>query len=276
MRSLVGTLLWLLAPVVLSAQSAGLGSDPADVWRANLNGRLDRDIAQLTAGPQLARPVAPKVGRDDRDGAVPRFVSFPKVRGPEDPAWLPAIAGVFRSQGLPAELVGIAAVESKFDPDALSSKGARGLWQLMPETARRYGLVVNTSRDERTDPLKSTIAAAQYLKALYAQFRDWPLVLAAYNSGEGRLQQSLERVRARDFWTLSRNLALPDETRRYVPAVLARLGISPRSLSLPLAPTQASPSHEPQLLAPSRGSLTQTQVVFAMTSPRFDTSANTE
>jgi membrane-bound lytic murein transglycosylase D len=127
---------------------------------------------------------------------------------------------------LPAQLVSVAAVESGFDARALSPKGARGLWQLMPETARRYGLLVDSRRDERLDPVKSTHAAAQYLKDLHAQFADWPLTLAAYNAGEGRVERALERLGARDFWTLSRVAALPDETRRYVPAVLARVTAS--------------------------------------------------
>jgi membrane-bound lytic murein transglycosylase D len=96
----------------------------------------------------------------------------------------------------------------------------------MPETARRYGLVVDSQRDERLDPVKSTRAAAQYLRDLYAQFQDWPLALAAYNAGEDRVERALERSNARDFWTLSRYAGVPDETRRYVPAVLARVTAS--------------------------------------------------
>jgi membrane-bound lytic murein transglycosylase D len=96
----------------------------------------------------------------------------------------------------------------------------------MPETARRYGLVVDSRRDERLDPLKATHAAAQYLGDLHAEFQDWPLALAAYNAGEDRVERALEQLGARDFWTLSRFAAVPHETRRYVPAVLARVEAS--------------------------------------------------
>lgn len=133
------------------------------------------------------------------------------------------LAGILRAHGLPPSLLGVAAVESGFNPAALSPKGARGLWQLMPETARRYGLAVEPGRDDRLDPVKSTHAAARYMNDLYAQFQDWPLALAAYNAGENRVERALERRGAGDFWTLSRLAALPEETRRYVPTVLAKL-----------------------------------------------------
>jgi membrane-bound lytic murein transglycosylase D len=123
--------------------------------------------------------------------------------------------------------VGVVAVESNFNPLALSPKGARGLWQLMPETARRYGLLVEPLKDERTDPVKSTFAAAAYMKDLYTQFQDWPLALAAYNAGEDRVARAMSRTGARDFWTLRRRAALPDETLRYVPAVLAKVESRP-------------------------------------------------
>jgi membrane-bound lytic murein transglycosylase D len=134
------------------------------------------------------------------------------------------VLGILRAHGLPEELIAVVAVESGFRPSVLSPKGARGLWQLMPETARRYGLAVGREADERLDPLKSTHAAARYLSDLYAQFADWPLALAAYNAGEQRVERALSRMGARDFWTLARHAALPKETRAYVPAVLSRAG----------------------------------------------------
>jgi membrane-bound lytic murein transglycosylase D len=90
----------------------------------------------------------------------------------------------------------------------------------MPDTARRYGLVVTASLDERLDPFKSTRAAARYLRDLYTQFGNWPLALAAYNAGEDTVQRAVERTSTRDFSSIARAGMLPLETRSYVPAVL--------------------------------------------------------
>lgn len=131
------------------------------------------------------------------------------------------IRTVLRSEGIPAELIAVPRVESGFNPLALSPKGARGLWQLMPSTARRFGLQINGMLDERIDPVRSTIAAAQYLKELHQRWGDWALALAAYNAGEGRVERALRISGARDFATLAKLRLLPYETELYVPSVLA-------------------------------------------------------
>ncbi len=122
---------------------------------------------------------------------------------------------------IPIEALSIALIESGFNPRALSPKGARGIWQLMPDTARRYGLVVAPGNDHRMRPERSTRAAARYLRDLYQMFGDWKLALAAYNAGEGRVARAIERAGVRDFDELARRRLLPIETRNYVPAVLA-------------------------------------------------------
>ena len=130
---------------------------------------------------------------------------------------------VFREEGVPVALLRIAQVESNWKPFALSPKGAFGLWQLMPVTARRYGLRVDALGDDRADVDKSTRAAARYLRDLHLRFSDWALALAAYNAGEEAVQRAMERGASRDFWNLSGRKLLPAETRAYVPAVLAAL-----------------------------------------------------
>jgi len=153
----------------------------------------------------------------------------------------PLVLQVLRDEGLPAQLLAVPLVESGFNPAALSPKGARGLWQLMPETARRFGLNPDGPRDERLDPRRSTVAAARYLKELYALWGDWALALAAYNAGEQRVQQALARSPAANFGTLASLGLLPEETRNYVPAVLAA---ARRIRSLSLGTGKQHPSRE--------------------------------
>jgi len=127
---------------------------------------------------------------------------------------------VFAAQKLPTALVWVAEVESGFDARARSPVGAAGLFQLMPATAKRYGLKTWPS-DQRLDPEDSARAAAQYLKHLHAQFKDWRLALAAYNAGEGTVQKLLERRKAKTFDAIATHL--PAETQMYVPKVEAVL-----------------------------------------------------
>ncbi len=131
------------------------------------------------------------------------------------------VLSILEREGLPRELLAVPLIESGFDLFAESPKGARGLWQLMPDTARRYGLNPDGPFDERLDPFRSTIAAARYLKDLYGLWGDWALALAAYNAGEGRVGRALAASPSRDFSTLASHGLLPQETRAYVPAVLA-------------------------------------------------------
>ena len=132
--------------------------------------------------------------------------------------FLPVLEPILRNEGVPAGLAAVVFVESRGQATALSPKGARGIWQFMPDTARHYGLIVTPELDERLDVYKSTRAAARYLRDLHTQFESWPLALAAYNSGEDTVQRAIDRTSTRDFASVSR--MLPLETRRYVPAVL--------------------------------------------------------
>ncbi len=127
---------------------------------------------------------------------------------------------------LPRGLAYLPVIESAYVPSVTSRAGAHGIWQFMPETARDYGLRVDWWVDERADPERSTRAAASYLKDLYRQFNDWPLALAAYNAGPGRIRRAMEATGATTFWQLLDNAAVPKETRGYVPTFFATLAIA--------------------------------------------------
>jgi membrane-bound lytic murein transglycosylase D len=144
-------------------------------------------------------------------------------RRPPDPrseTVVPRLKPIFAAEGVPAELVWLAEVESGFDPSARSPAGAVGLYQLMPETAKWLGLSV-WPRDERLDAERNARAAARYLRQLHGQFGDWRLTLAAYNAGPGRVRRLLEREGARSFDEIATKL--PAETQMYVPKVEATL-----------------------------------------------------
>lgn len=121
---------------------------------------------------------------------------------------------------LPLELKYLPVIESALNPMATSTQGATGLWQFMLRTGQVYGLKVNSLVDERRDPIKSTRAAARYLKDLYDIYQDWNLVLAAYNCGPGTINKAIRRAGGdKDFWEIYNYL--PKETRGYVPAFIA-------------------------------------------------------
>jgi membrane-bound lytic murein transglycosylase D len=103
-------------------------------------------------------------------------------------------------------------IESGFDPVAVSRAGAKGLWQFMAPTARQYGLRVDRWLDERLDPEKATVAAANYLSDLYKIFGSWELVQAAYNAGEMKVLRAIQGTGTRDFWSLTGSRFLRDET----------------------------------------------------------------
>jgi peptidoglycan lytic transglycosylase D len=126
---------------------------------------------------------------------------------------------VFNSYGLPQELKYLAVIESELNTKALSHVGARGAWQLMPETARILSLKITRKYDERTHFYKSTVAAAKYLRDLHAQFNDWLLVIASYNSGPGKVLDAIKKSGSRNFWKMQNYL--PAETRGHVKRFIA-------------------------------------------------------
>jgi membrane-bound lytic murein transglycosylase D len=147
------------------------------------------------------------------------------------------IVQTFREESVPRDLMYLAQVESLFMPNALSRAMARGIWQFTKGTAVRYGLRVDRYIDERSDPEKSTRAAARYLNDLYAMFHDWNLVLAAYNWGEGAIQKLVDKSGVSDFWNLANSKRkMPEETKNHVPLIMASiiLARNPEKYGLPV------------------------------------------
>ena len=143
-------------------------------------------------------------------------------------AYKPLVEQIFVEWGLPKELIYLSLVESGFNPRAYSRARASGPWQFIKSTGRIYGLRVNWYVDERRDPIKSTVAAARHLRDLYDLFGSWPLALAAYNAGAGKIGRAIAKTGTRDFWTIARTRYIRRETKHYVPRFMAAMIIATR------------------------------------------------
>ena len=198
--------------------------------------------------------------------------------------YLPHIREVFRQQGIPEEVAYLAIVESGFNPNAVSTSGAVGVWQFMPYTGIRYGLSYGWWVDERRDPYKATRAAADYLQKLYGDFGDWHLALAAYNAGEGKISRALEGTGADSFFDLrTKNhmldgkAQLKDETRQYVPKFIAVCKImrNLESLGFTRPDYSCSPRLEPLRVKPGTDLMALAQAMgqnwndFSANNPAF-------
>ena len=206
-------------------------------YAAWLRTRLDYfDVAEqfeLTIPPPKVEPGQPPKPRPNPSPERQRQVwekQLEKRPAPQGAvAWAERLKPVFAAQHVPSQLVWLAEVESSFDPHARSPVGAAGLFQLMPQTAQSLGLSLRP-QDQRLEPIPSAKAAAQYLKRLYGRFESWPLALAAYNAGEGRVNELLNRYHTRTFDGIATHL--PAETQMYVPKVNATIE---RRTGVPLA-----------------------------------------
>ncbi len=155
--------------------------------------------------------------------------------------YFPVFEQALEAEGLPLELKYLPIIESGLNPNAVSRMGAAGLWQFMYSTGKMYGLQINSLTDERRDPIKSSQAAAKFLKSLYNMFGDWNLAIAAYNCGPGNVRKAIARSGySKDFWKIYYHL--PRETRSYVPIFMAanyvmtyhaEHGICPAELDFP-------------------------------------------
>jgi membrane-bound lytic murein transglycosylase D len=199
---------------------------PYALWLKNRLDYLDvADRLRLIIPPPRPRPGQPTPRRHEPTPQKERevWVSEISARSYPDNArpYLPKLKSIFAAEHVPTELVWIAEVESSFDPRVRSPAGAAGLFQLMPATAKRYGLRTGWPLDQRLTVQPSAQAAAHYLRDLHRRFKDWRLALAAYNAGEGTVENLLASRKARTYDEIAGRL--PIETQMYVPKVEATL-----------------------------------------------------
>ncbi len=222
--------------VIVAGTALAGGNDPFAAYESSIDAQLTRILenqrSNAPAGPESREPAPASVAENSREaqnvlpGPVPAGQATALGRLQR---LRPALERILEDEGVPKEFVAVVLVESGAQPDATSVRQARGLWQLMPDTARQYGAAVGSGRDERVDPERATRAAARYLRDLYSTFRNWPLALAAYNAGQHAVQSALLRSGAKTFWELRAGRALPEETRNYVPAVLSAMRLLGRA-----------------------------------------------
>ena len=193
----------------------------SDSFRENLK---DRDIEFNEPGVRMPYDIPITY-----NGKVEEWIHYFQGRGRKYyHKWLqrytryaPVMREIFREYKMPEDTVYLAMIESGFSTFALSTSAAGGIWQFIPATAKRYGLKIDYWRDERRDPIKSTRAAALYLRDLYQYFGSWWLAWAGYNSGEGKIFKALRKYDTEDFWELSSYRFLKAETKNYVPKLIA-------------------------------------------------------
>lgn len=145
------------------------------------------------------------------------FINYTQRAG----RYAPVLSKIMTDNGLPRDLIYLAMAESGFQNHAKSWAKAVGPWQFMPYTGKKFGLNIDWYIDERRDPLKATIAAANYLKTLYNLFGSWELAAAGYNAGEGKINRAIRMYGTKDFWDISKGRYLRPETKNYVPKIMA-------------------------------------------------------
>lgn len=184
--------------------------EPAAV--AELNLRNTKFDIPVTWNKQVAMWVKFFTGRGRK-----HFVNYTQRAG----RYAPVLSKIMADNGLPRDLIYLAMAESGFQNHARSWAKAVGPWQFMPYTGKKFGLNIDWYVDERRDPLKATIAAANYLKTLHGLFGSWELAAAGYNAGEGKIARAIRMYHTKDFWKITNGRYLKPETKNYVPKIMA-------------------------------------------------------
>jgi membrane-bound lytic murein transglycosylase D len=204
----------------------------------------------------------PDIPADENNPRVRRFVREYAYNSREtmktylarSQAYLPMVKAMAREHGVPEDISYLFLLESGANPEARSPANALGMWQFMPDTARSYGLRVDSWVDERLDPKKSTKAAIMYLKDLYGMFGCWRLALSAYNSGENKLNKVLCQEDADDYEEICSSRRLKRETKEFFPRFLAIAHIAKNARKYGFAPLREKAPEEKDELAPIEGS----------------------
>ncbi|MEK7332603.1 MAG: transglycosylase SLT domain-containing protein, partial [Nitrospirota bacterium] len=205
-------------------QPAAPGKTNPDITAETLI-KAEPDVKTPASGPTIApyksNPIAVKAVDNSiylfSDRIRERFSLYLSRSG----KYLELMKEILKSKNIPEDMVFLSLIESGFNPYAYSVARAVGPWQFISSTAKRYGLVIDWWKDERRDPVKSTEAAANYLKDLYKMFGSWNLAMAAYNAGEGKILRALHRSKSDDYWSLLKTRHIRSETKNYVPHFIA-------------------------------------------------------
>lgn len=201
-----------------------------DIENVNIDEKVDYELSTELLQSRLAEMNAKSPFRIEYNQSLENVIkSFLKYRKKSfgrlmaiSEYYFPLFEEEFAKNNIPLEMKYLAVVESALNPKAVSKMGATGLWQFMYHTGKQYNLTIDSYVDERSDPLKATAAASQYMTNMHAIFGDWELVLAAYNSGPGNVSKAIRRSGGKqNYWNIRKNL--PKETQGYVPAFLATM-----------------------------------------------------
>jgi len=226
-------------PVELLVQSGQEDGSTSLRTDRTLQVQLDHSLA--AALEQIRRDLAPYRGEDKAKLDLPFGIDCTELEAVESylalftdrgartlrawiqraQKWRPMIERILDEEGVPRDLLYLAMIESGYRTTAVSPASATGMWQFMSGTARDMGLRVDRYVDERNDPVKATRAAARYLKRQYRRFGNWPLAMAAYNGGAGTVAKGIRTYNSNDYFKLVEYGAMYNETRRYVPKILA-------------------------------------------------------
>jgi membrane-bound lytic murein transglycosylase D len=206
---------------------------PTDVLKARLKAMNAKSPFRIEYHPSLENVI--KSYLKYRKRSIGRLMAISQY-------YFPIFEEAFAQKNIPLEIKYLAVVESALNPKAVSRVGATGLWQFMYQTGKQYNLKIDSYIDERSDPIKATAAAAQYMTNMYAIFGDWELVLAAYNSGPGNVAKAIRRSNGQqNYWNIRSKL--PKETRGYVPAFIATMYLYEYSKEHGIEPDEAIMQH---------------------------------